>query len=318
MEAVLDTSQLVARSKAMRELLRQIDLVRDSAVAVLLSGEPGSGKQMVAREIHRTGARRREPIVHVDCGAAPAEVLERSLFGGADAGRLEAARNGTIYLSRIDHLSLSLQERVLRMLERSTIERGGRIVPVRARLVVSTSDDLRILVQRGTFREDLFYRLNLFPIDVPPLRRRREDVAVLANLFLQRYRNERTPPARGIDKRCMAALEDYPWPGNARELEETILRAIPAASDDGIVRVEALPKSIQDRAPEAVEEETPPVAYSLPSERDVIVPLKELERRAIQHALRVTGGNVTRAARALGIGRATMYRKLERFKMVTS
>ncbi len=320
MEGVRDTTHLVARSAAMRELLRQVALVRDSAVAVLLTGESGVGKEMVAREIHGSGARRNEPLVQVDCSAVPAPVLEKMLFGSDEPGKAEAARAGTIFLAEVDRLSLELQERLLQMLERGTIERGSRgtVAPVKARLIVATTQSLRSLVECRQFREDLFYRLNLFPIDIPPLRHRKEDVAVLAHLFLERYRGERTPSVRGVEQRALKALEDHTWPGNIQELEDVMLKAIRKSGSDGVVHVECLPQSIQDRAPEAIEEPEPTVAYTMPGEKDVIVPLKELERRAIAHALRVTGGNVTRAARALGIGRATMYRKLDRFKILTS
>jgi DNA-binding NtrC family response regulator len=308
-------TEFIAASAAMREVHQQIELVRDSAVAVLLTGEAGSGKEKVARTIHATGIRRREPFVHVDCQDMPADVLGPVLFGERDEGRFELARAGTLFLDGIDCLPLALQERLLRVLDSGTLQRAGgaRIVPIKARVLAATSSDLRERVQRGEFRHDLFCRLNVFPIVVPPLRKRREDVAPLAQAFVERHGSERTPPVRAIEERAIGALKAYGWPGNVSELETIILGAILAAGEDRIVRLANLPPEIRSSAPEPVEPEKPQAAAVL--EGDVIVPLAELERRAIAHALRVTGGNVTRAARALGIGRATMYRKLERFKM---
>jgi len=311
-------AEFVANSAVMREVLQQVQLVRDSAVAVLVTGERGSGKETVARAIHRTGGRRAEPFVHVDCCELPGEVLGPVLFGERDEGRFELAGSGTLFLDGIECLPLSLQDRLLRILETGTLERaaGRRIVPVKARLVASTHADLRALVDEGKFRRDLFCRLNVFPIAVPPLRRRREDVAALAHAFLEDHGDERTPPVRAIEERALAALKAYAWPDNVRELESIVLAAILGCGNDRVIRLDNLPPAVRQNAPEPTGE-TEPVA-PVKFEEDRIIPPSELERRAIAHALRVTGGNVTRAARALGIGRATMYRKLDRFKLTNA
>jgi len=308
-------ADFIAVSSPMREVEQQIRLVRDSAVAVLVKGEDGAGCEKVARTIHGSGARQREPFVHVDCKELPAEVLEPVLFGERDEGRFELASAGTLFLDGIDALPLELQERVLRVLERGTLERanGKRIVPIRARLIASTRHDLRELVEQGTFRRDLFCRLNVFPIQVPPLRKRREDIAPLAQHFVAVHQHERTPPVHAIEERALSALKAYQWPGNVTELETVVLGAILACGSDRVVRLENLPPEIRSKAPEGTSRPEP--ASPLALDDNTIVPLAELERRAIAHALKVTGGNVTRAARALGIGRATMYRKLDRFKM---
>ena len=307
--------EFVAHSPAMREVLQQVELVRDSAVAVLVTGERGSGREAVARTVHARGIRRAEPFVHVNCADLPAEVMEAVLFGEREEGRFELAQGGTLYIESIDALPLPLQERLLRVLERGVVERedGRKIVRVRARLVVSTSEELRRLVDEGRFRRDLFCRLNVFPIALPPLRRRKEDIGPLAQAFLDRHREERTPPVHAIEERALLALKAHDWPGNVRELEHVVLGAILACGADRVVRSENLPAAIRSGAPAApaVEQELPPIQF----EEDVIVPLSELERRAILHALKVTRNNVTRAARALGIGRATMYRKLDRYKI---
>jgi len=308
----------VASSATMREVHQQIRLVRDSAVAVLVTGESGSGTEKVARTIHYSGIRRHEPFVHVDCAELPEEVLAPVLFGDRDEGRFELARSGTLFLDGIEALSLDLQERLLRVLEQGTLERAGgrQIVPIKARLVASTHVDLRTLVDEGRFRRDLFCRLNVFPIAVPSLRKRRDDIAPLAQHFLELHQHERTPPVHAIEERALAALKAYSWPKNVRELETVVLGAILACGADRVVRLDNLPPEIRSNAPES--DGRPEPISPLEMDDNTIVPLSELERRAIAHALRVTGGNVTRAARALGIGRATMYRKLDRFKISTS
>jgi len=310
--------EFVAVSPAMREVQQQIELVRDSAVAVLVTGERGTGREKVARTIHTTGSRHREPFVQVDCDELPEEVLGPVLFGDREEGRFELARGGTLFLNGIESLSLELQERLLRVLEKGTVERaaGKRIVPVKARLVAATSRDLRDLVEAGSFRRDLFCRLNVFPIGVPPLRRRREDIAPLAQHFLEIHQHERTPPVHAIEERAVAALKAWSWSGNVRELETIVLGAVLTCGPDRVIRLDNLPPEIRSGAPDATGRPEPVAPLAM--EGDTIVPLAELERRAIAHALRVTGGNVTRAARALGIGRATMYRKLDRFKLTTS
>ena len=308
-------TDFVAHSPAMRDVMQQIELVRDSAVAVMVTGERGSGREAIARTIHSNGTRQAEPFVHVDCADLPHDVIEVVLFGDREEGRFELARGGSLYLESIDALPLQLQERLLRVLERGVVERqGGRkIVPVRARLIASTTESLRQLVDEGRFRRDLYARLNVFPMTMPPLRRRKEDVAPLAQAFLDRHRDERTPPVHAIEERALIALKNHDWPGNVKELEMVVLGAILACGADRVVRSENLPPAIRSGAPDTPSETIAPAPIQF--EEDVIVPLSELERRAIMHALKVTRNNVTRAARALGIGRATMYRKLDRYKI---
>ena len=308
-------TEFVAYSSAMREVLRQVELVRDSSVAVLVSGEPGTGKTTIANTVHETGARAGQPFVQVECTDLPDEVLDAVLFGDRDEGRFELAGTGTIFIKGIDTLPMSAQERLLKILESGVVERAGgeRIVPINARLIAATNEDLRTLVENGMFRKDLFCRLNVFPVRLPPLSARREDVSALTQLFLARHQNERTPPVHAIEEAAMAALKAYGWPGNVRELEMVVLGAILACGQDRVVHITDLPATIQSNAPKVAPTAAPtPVADP---DDNTIVPLAELEKRAIAHALRVTGGNVTRAARALGIGRATMYRKLDRFKI---
>jgi DNA-binding NtrC family response regulator len=308
--------EFVAQSPAMREVLQQVDLVSDSSVAVLITGERGSGRETVARTIHGNGSRGAEPFVHVDCAALPGEVLKEVLFGEREEGRFELARAGTVFLDGIEIVPLDLQERLLRVLERGVVEReaGKRIVPVRARLIAATHTNLRKLVEEGQFRKDLFCRLNVFPIALPPLRQRKEDIVPLAQLFLERHKGERTPPVHAIEERALQALRSHVWPGNVRELEMVVLGGVLASGPDRVVRVDNLPNAIRSNAPAGAVEPAAQAPH-LVMNGDTILPLSELEKRAIVHALQVTGGNVTRAAKALGIGRATMYRKLDRFQI---
>jgi len=311
----------VAKSLAMRETVQQIALMRDSAVPVLVFGEPGTGRETVARMIHKSGSRRLEPFVQVDCATLGDGMLDAVLFGDREPGRLEMAQAGTIFLRDIDRMPLPSQARLLAVLEKGVVERmqGRRVAPVRARLIASTEKELRDLAKAGQFRADLFNRLNLFRITLPPLRERRDDVPALMQLFLERNRARTAADGHVMEARAIAALQKYDWPGNIRELEQVVLSAILSSGADGVIRAEMLPPAIRALAgPAAAVSAIPAVPPPLVGlEADRIVPLEELERRAILHALKVTKGNVTRAARALGIGRATMYRKLERLKTPT-
>ncbi|MGQ0612825.1 MAG: sigma 54-interacting transcriptional regulator [Planctomycetaceae bacterium] len=305
----------VARSAAMRAVVQQIALVKDSAVPVLLSGESGSGREVAALLIHRSGARRAEPFVQLDCATLEAAPLDEVLFGDREPGRLEMAASGTIFLRSVDRLSLDAQARLLGVLERGVVERmgGRRICPVRARILASCDRDLRELAKEGGFRSDLYNRLNLFRIAIPPLRERREDIVPLAQMILENNRARHAADGHVMDEQSLAAIQAYAWPGNVRELEEVVLGAILASGGDGTIRAATLPEAIRACAPAVAPGAVPDYAPA-PWDGNQIVPLAELERLAIAHALKVTKGNVTRAARALGIGRATMYRKLERFK----
>ncbi|MGH2668930.1 MAG: sigma-54-dependent transcriptional regulator, partial [bacterium] len=231
----------MSRSPAMREVLRQIELVRSSAVPVLITGERGSGREAVARIIHLTGARQREPFVQVDCASAPADVLADVLFGAGEPGRMEQARGGTLYLESVCSLPAELQDRLLRALAEAAASRAGngRVFPFKARVIAATHQDLRAMVQEGKFRESLFRRLSLFPIALPPLRDRREDVPALAHLFLERHGASHVPAVRAIESRAIEALQLHTWPGNVRELENVILSAILDSGADAVVRASA-------------------------------------------------------------------------------
>ncbi len=296
-------SNLVGRSPAMRALYEQIEDVAQSEATVLLLGETGVGKELVAEAIHHASRRATGPLVKVNCSALSEGLLESELFGhvrgaftGAlrdKVGRFELASGGAIFLDEIGELSMSTQVKLLRVLQEKEIERVGEAgtIPVDCRIMAASNRDLRALVTRGRFREDLFYRLSVIPIHVPPLRERRADVPLLAEHFLARFKAQESKSLEGIAPEAIDALLEYRWPGNVRELENAIAFAV-----------------IKCRARRIALEHLPP---EIRSAAETTRPRHEkISRSAIEAALQKTGGNRLRAAKVLGIGRATLYRKL--------
>ncbi|MFN8625017.1 MAG: sigma 54-interacting transcriptional regulator [Candidatus Binatia bacterium] len=299
-------ANLVGRSPAMRALYEQIDDVAASEATVLLLGETGVGKELVAEAIHHASRRAAGPLVKVNCSALSEGLLESELFGhvrgaftGAmrdKVGRFELASGGTVFLDEIGELSMSTQVKLLRVLQEKEIERVGeaRTIPVDCRIVAATNRDLRALVRRGSFREDLFYRLSVIPIHVPPLRERRADVPLLAEHFLAHFRVQEGKSIDGFAPEAIDSLLEYRWPGNVRELENAVAFAVIKCRSRRIA-VEHLPPEIREAG-----------MTTRPRSETI-------SRSAIEAALQKTGGNRLRAARTLGIGRATLYRKLEEF-----
>ncbi|HSQ00735.1 MAG TPA: sigma 54-interacting transcriptional regulator [Candidatus Dormibacteraeota bacterium] len=294
---------LVGRSPAMRTLYEQIEDVASSDASVLVLGETGVGKELVAEAIHRASRRAGGPHIKVSCSALSAGLLESELFGhvrgaftGAlrdKIGRFELANGGTIFLDEIGELPAGLQVKLLRVLQEKEIERVGdaRVIAVDCRVIAATNRDLRALVDRGAFREDLFYRLSVIPIHVPPLRERRTDIPLLAEHFLARIAMEEGKSIEGLTPDALDRLLEYRWPGNVRELENAIAFAVIKCRGRR-VGVEHLPAEIRSAS-----------RASRPG-------VGALTRDAIEAALEQTGGNRLRAARVLGVGRATFYRKL--------
>jgi PAS domain S-box-containing protein len=296
--------KLVGRSPAMRALYEQIEDVAASEATVLLLGETGVGKELVAEAIHATGRRASGPLVKVNCSALSEGLLESELFGhvrgaftGAvrdKVGRFELAGGGTILLDEIGELSPNLQVKLLRVLQEKEIERVGeaRVIPIDCRVIAATNRDLRALVARGRFREDLFYRLSVIPIHVPPLRERRADIPLLAQHFLGRLAEQEGKAIEGFSAEALDCLLDHRWPGNVREIENAVAFAVIKCRSK-YVGAEHLPPEIRSS------QRTPRRTGTIP-----------LTRAMIEAALQKTGGNRLRAARALGVGRATFYRKL--------
>lgn len=302
--------ELVARSEAMREAVRLAERVAATDANVLVTGESGAGKDALALYVHARSPRAAGPFVRIDCAALPAELLEAELFGyekgaftgatSAKPGRLEAAHKGTLVLDEIAHLPRDAQAKLLRVIERREFERlgGRRTVRVDARLLALTNVDLDDAVRRRAFREDLFYRLNVVGIHVPPLRERREDVAPLAEKLLSAYADKHGRPARGFDAEALAALGLYDFPGNVRELANVVERAV-IVSDGREVGVKDLPEAVR-------------AAAALGARRKRRPTLAELEAEYIREVLAAARGNKSEAARVLGISRKNLYERLAR------
>ena len=303
--------QLVGRSPAMRRVYEIVRQIADTTATVLITGESGTGKELIARAIHRQGGRRDRPFVAVNCAALPAELLESELFGhergaftGAHArklGKFEVAHTGTLLLDEIGSLRLDLQPKLLRALQEREIERvgGSRAIGIDVRIIAATNADLRQAVAAGRFREDLFYRLHVVPIAVPPLRHRREDVAPLARHFMAKYARQFAKTVTDLSPGALGALERYHWPGNVRELENIIARSVALASEP-IVQLDQIPLDVALAPAEATAEDQ----LNLREARH------DVERLLILRALDRARGNQTVAARLLGMHRNTLLVKL--------
>ncbi|PYS81181.1 MAG: hypothetical protein DMF67_17780 [Acidobacteria bacterium] len=303
--------EIVARSEAMRETLRLAGRVAATDANVLVNGESGAGKDALALFIHALSKRAMGPFAKIDCAALPGELLEAELFGyergaftgatQAKPGRLEAAHKGTLVLDEIAHLSWDAQAKLLRVIERREFERlgGRRTVRVDARLLALTNVDLDDAVRRRAFREDLFYRLNVVRIHVPPLRERREDVKPLAESFLADYAAKHGRPARRFEREALAALAAYDFPGNVRELANVVERAVIVAEGAG-VGLKELPESVRTAAGARARRTRRPT-------------LAELESDYIREVLEAARGNKSEAARVLGISRKNLYERLARY-----
>ena len=302
---------LVGFSPKMQNVYRMIEKVGRSQSPVLILGETGTGKELVARAIHFHGARKNGPFVPIDCTGLVPTLVESELFGhmkGAFTGAvqskrglIESASGGTLFLDEIGEFPLEMQVKLLRILQEREVRPvgGTAAVPVDIRVIAATNRNLQREVEQGRFRQDLFYRLNVVPIRVPPLRERKSDIPLIANHFLERWsRDERPTPVLSED--AMARLVAYDWLGNVRELENAVSRAAELSSGP-LLSVADLPTNLQSLAP-----------ARLPLDDEQIT-LAELERRAIFRALQKTRGDKMAAARLLGIGKTTLYRKLKQY-----
>jgi len=324
---------IVARSPEMRKLFETIRHVIDSKVTVLLQGESGTGKELVARAIHYEGPRKRGAFVAVNCAGIPESLLESELFGhergaftgaiAAKKGRFELADGGTILLDEIGEMPFHLQAKILRVLQERQVERVGstQVRPVDVRIISATNRNLLDMVKEGRFREDLYYRLAVFPVVLPPLRERAGDTALLSSYFIEKACAEEKKPLKVLSPTAMRTLERYHFPGNVRELENIISHAVVVSSGPQ-VSVSDLPLSVVDAvrgrssAPSGDQGLGDEVGLEQSFEflfqsLDELPPLKNVESALISRALRLSDGNVIAAAKALGISRATMYRRLE-------
>jgi transcriptional regulator with PAS, ATPase and Fis domain len=315
-------SVVVGRSARMRAVFDFVRVIADSDSSVLVTGETGTGKELVANLIHQSSARRHKPFMPVSCAILSETLIESELFGherGAFTGaikdrpgRFELAQGGTIFLDDIDDVPLTMQVKLLRVLQTRTIERlgGTRQIPVDVRVITGSKRDLRQLVAEGKFRDDLFYRLNVIPINLPPLRERREDIPILMEHFIRRYFRQRGEEPRQISPAVLQAFMRYPWPGNVRELENACERIAQTCTCD-TVRVGCVPVSVlfhkyaEDHEP-IVETHASPSAVSLDDR------LREVESNLISWALKVSAGNKSKAAELLNIKRSTLGDRIKK------
>ncbi len=307
---------MLGESAPMRELYRVMERVAPTETTVLIEGESGTGKELVARALHGRSARATGPFVAVNCGALPGALLESELFGHrkgaftdarADrAGLFLAADGGTLFLDEVGELPLELQPKLLRALEQRTVRPvgGEREVAFDARLVAATNRDLQAQVKAGRFREDLYYRLNVVTLDVPPLRLRGDDVLLLAQRFLETTAPGAATRPKGFSADARARLTAWAWPGNVRELKNCVERAATLATGELIETADLAPQVRAFTSTAA----PPPLEPG-----DLVLPLAEVERRHILSTLKHTGGNKMRTAELLGLDRSTLYRRLKDF-----
>jgi two-component system response regulator HydG len=318
---------IIGHSPEMERLYRILAKVAQSTHPVLILGESGTGKELVARTVHAYGPNAQKPFLPVDCGSLVPTLVESELFGyvkgaftGANRskdGLLVSAEGGTVFLDEIGELTLDLQAKLLRALQEKEVRPVGATnrIPIRARIVAATNRDLASMVERGTFRKDLFYRLNVVKLQLPSLRERRADIPLLAAHFLDRISREKGVKLTLSDEALQTIME-YDWPGNVRELENAIERAC-AISSGPVLSLSDLPTQLQQKR---LEERHAIRQDEEGSERHEaqVTPLAELERLAILGAIRTLNGDKLKAARLLGIGKTTLYRKLKEYGIADS
>lgn len=307
---------IIAESEKMQEVLQIVKTVANTNATVLILGESGTGKEVIANAIHYNSDRKDNAFVKVNCGAIPENLIESELFGhekgsftGAQArkiGKFERANNGTIFLDEIGELPLALQVKLLRVLQQKELERvgGAETIKVDIRILAATNKDLLKMVEEGTFREDLYYRLNVIPVALPPLRERVEDIPLLIDYFLQKYSQDLGKKNVSVEEKARQKLLSYEWKGNIRELENLMERMVILCSGDTITE-ENIPREIRGLP---LKENT----IFLPTEG---VDLEELEKDLIKQALERTNNNQTRAAKLLGITRHTLLYRMDKYSI---
>jgi two-component system, NtrC family, response regulator AtoC len=336
---------IVGQSDAMKQVFAQVDEVSGININVFINGESGTGKELVAKALHYNSAYKEGDFVAINCGAIPEELQENEFFGhekgaytGADdsrMGKLEVANGGTLFLDEVGEMPPRMQVKLLRFLQDKSFERvgGNKKIHVDLRIISATNRNLEEAVQQGNFREDLYYRLVVYPVFIPALRERREDIPILINHFLKKYKSDITKKITTVSSYALEALVRYTWPGNVRQLENEIYRAMVSTRTD-TVQIENLSPQIQKfRAghvgednqfiPTQEDQASPFSVTPPPTEQILTVPtlsvgptFDDIEKQALLEALNRTSGNVPKAAKALGISRATFYRKIKKYGLV--
>ena len=316
LETTYSFDEIIGKSEQMQQLYTRIQRATEGNITALIQGESGTGKELVAKAIHYNSPRKAGPFVAINCAAIPEALIESELFGherGAFTGALarrigvfEQANTGTLFLDEIGDMQLALQAKLLRVLQERRFQRVGGTTNISTdiRVLAATSQDLAAAIENGTFREDLYYRVAGFPITVPPLRERSKDIPLLANHFLKTYTETSEKSIRAISADALHVLMQYDFPGNVRELENTIESAVLLETTD-LLQPSSLPWHLLQTILQPTTDNT--------SEAPFILSLDEVERRTLIHALEVTGNNISRAAEALGINRSTFHRKLKKY-----
>ncbi|HGG0417225.1 AAA family ATPase [Clostridium botulinum] len=318
---VIKVEDIIGESKAMIQLKNRIKKIASSSSTILITGESGTGKEVIARAIHCESDKNTNPFIAINCGAIPDALLESELFGyvrgafsGADpngrVGKFELANKGIIFLDEIGDMPLYLQVKILRVLQERKLVRIGsnHLIDLDIRVIAATNKDLKKLIKENKFREDLYYRLNVIPLKIPPLRERKEDIDLLMKMLIKKYNVLFGKSVHKVDKECRDILMNYPWYGNVRELENAVEFMINMADDSGMVTMNMLPPNIVENKNSQV--------YGVDMDED-IKPLKDIEKEYILRALDIYGHDTKGkqlAAKRLGIGIATLYRKLEEMK----
>jgi two-component system response regulator AtoC len=312
---------VISADKKMQDVFKMVSKVLDNDITVLISGESGTGKELIARAIHFNGIRKDRPFVVVNCASIPRELLESELFGhekgsftGAyqrKIGKFEVAKEGTIFLDEVGELHMALQAKLLRVIQNKEFERvgGTEVIKTDVRIISATNKDLKAAVESKEFREDLYYRLSSYPIYVPALRERKGDVLILTEHFISLANKKLNKQVKGFSKKALKLIYEYDWPGNVRELENTIERCI-ILTDSDYIDIDAIPSHIRVSEGSVSSIKTGDIFSD-----DTIIPFEKLKMEAIKHAIKVTDGNILESAKRLHIGRATLYRLMEKYKI---
>ena len=321
LETIHSFPEIVGESQIMQQMFALMGRAAESDITVHISGESGTGKELVAHAIHAYSPRRSAPFITVNCAAIPEPLIESELFGheqgaftGAtkkQIGKFEYANKGTIFFDEIGDMQWGLQAKLLRVLQEREIQRVGGTanIPVDIRVLTATNQNLEAAMEAGTFRQDLYYRIVAFPIEVPPLRERRDDIPLLADFFLGKYAKSMMKSIKAISDGALLLLMQYDFPGNVRELKNMIERAV-------LLEITELlqPASLPSQTSSVIS--TQPILFT--PDPTGIVPLEEVERQTLAHALKVMDNDVTKAAQALKIHRSTLYRKVKLYQLALS